>query len=106
MHHVIRTHLCLLLALLAAPAPGVPAPATGEAEAAKATGTLRIERAVLSPGGASESASFRVIGSAGQADAGVSSGPTWRIEGGFWVVKGDDPPPLGEAVFSDGFEGG
>ena len=102
MQHGIRLYIGILLVMLAGPAPGAAGSAHDD-RAEKAATTLRIERVVVRPGGVSESASFRVMGAAGQADAGVSSGPTYRIEGGFWFVD-DDSPPLEEAIFNDGFE--
>lgn len=107
----MRPAICLYVLVVLALAPDLafgqpPAELEPETPAKSdrgASAMYRIERAALRPGGMSESASFRLLGTMGQADAGVLHGPTFRVEGGFWVGEGV-APPLGDVVFSDGFE--
>lgn len=70
-----------------------------------AGGEFTVTRATIdNGGGASEGGLLTVTGSIAQAEARPieASGGPFTLTGGFWIVA--ETTPLGELLFSDGFE--
>jgi hypothetical protein len=83
----------LLLAWLALAIAGAIVPATA-APAIAASDAAAVDRwTVDGGGGRSQSSEYTLTGTAGQADAGVSSGGNFTLAGGFW---GGYPPAQGK----------
>ena len=71
---------------------------------AQSGGTFEITRSTVDAGGGQSSGGdFELVGTIAQPDAdpAIASGGTFTLRGGFHVAAG---PPLGDAVFKDGFE--
>jgi hypothetical protein len=71
---------------------------------AQSGGGFDIRRSTLSSGGGpSIAGQLRIVGTAGQADAGVVAGGSFQLRGGFWAGA-SAPPGGGEVIFGNGFE--
>ena len=98
----------MLLCALALPAASLAAEETATTAAKATSGSfVLLSQTIDAGGGRSSGSTFVVTGTIGQHDAEPlqpSVGGAFAVTGGFWtgVVA---PPPPGDAIFSDGFEG-
>jgi len=98
----------LALLTIAVASGAVPPPATPNKTATplpepNATGFNISSYTIDAGGGDSAAGAFEVTGTAGQPDAGVMTGGSFELSGGFWPQA--TVPPLPDSLFSDSFEG-
>jgi hypothetical protein len=70
---------------------------------AQSGGDFEIRRSTIDAGGGrSTGSNLQLIGTIGQPDAGLATGGTFELRGGFWAAA--TPAGATDVVFSDGFE--
>lgn len=70
-------------------------------------GGIEVKKSVIAGGSvASGGGNFHVSTTAGQHDAGVSTGGSFTVQGGFWPSSAESSDPGDGGIFRDGFESG
>lgn len=92
-----HTAISLILAVCI-PCPGV-------ALVQSSGGDIEVKKSVIAGGSATSSGgNFHISATAGQHDAGASTGGRFTVQGGFWPDSAESPEPIGDKIFHDGFE--
>jgi hypothetical protein len=93
LRSVLRRITCITLCCLS----------TSVAFAQSSGGTFTITKQVIASGGEVQGAPYAAVVTMGQAVAGMQSGGTFQLIGGFHAPA-VAPPPTDDAVFKDSFE--